>query len=101
EAVEVAADRVLLLTGYAQDPTLFQTLGLELEGPGLRPRLDEATMESSVPGVYVAGTAVAGTQLGGVKHFIETSHVHVERIVAHLAGHRSAAAAPTYELPES
>ena len=101
EAVEVPADRVLLLTGYTQDPTLFQTLGLELEGPGLRPRLDEATMESSVPGVYVAGTAVAGTQLGGVKHFIETSHVHVERIVAHLAGHRSAAAAPTYELPES
>lgn len=101
EALEIAADQVLLLTGYEQDPALFRAVGLDLEGPGRRPVLDEATMESSVPGVYVAGTAVAGTQLGGVQHFIETSHVHVERIVAALAGRRADAEAPTYELPES
>ncbi|MDY7094259.1 MAG: NAD(P)-binding domain-containing protein [Acidobacteriota bacterium] len=102
EALEVPADQVLLLTGYSQDPTLFERAGIELEGPGRKPKLDEETMETNVPGLYVAGTAVAGTQLRGVRHFIETSHVHVDRIVAHLAGGRAVdAPTPQFELPES
>jgi thioredoxin reductase (NADPH) len=102
EAVEVPADFVLLLTGYEQDPDLFAQLGVTLEGEGRRPRLDPATMETDVAGVYVAGTAAAGTQLGGVREFIETSHVHVDRIVAALTGARPpAVAAPKYALPES
>ena len=55
EAVEVATDFVLLLTGYEQDPDLFTQLGVTLEGEGRRPRFDPATMETDVPGVYVAG----------------------------------------------
>jgi thioredoxin reductase (NADPH) len=101
-AQEIPADFVLLLTGYEQDPTLFRLFGVELEGPGGKPRHDEATMETNVPGVYVAGTAAAGTQLTGVKAFIETSHVHVDRIVAALTGRPvPEAAPPQYELPES
>lgn len=102
EAVEVETDFVLLLTGYRQDPDLFEQLGVTLEGEGRRPRFDEATMETDVPGVYVAGTASAGTQIGGVREFIETSHVHVDRIVAAVTGETPpAVAAPHYELPES
>lgn len=102
EPVEVAADEVLLLTGYRQDPDLFEQAGVTLEGPGRQPRFDEATMESDVPGLYVAGTATAGTQLGGVREFIETSHVHVERIVAAVTGREPPRVeAPAYELPES
>jgi thioredoxin reductase (NADPH) len=81
---EVAADAVLLLTGYAQDPDLYEQLGITLEGEARRPRFDPITMETDVPCVFVAGTGSAGTQLGGVKEFIETSHVHVARIVASL-----------------
>ena len=95
-------DAVLLLTGYEQDPELFMQAGMELSGPGNRPVLNPDTMESSVPGLYVAGTASAGTQQSGVKEFIETSHVHVERIIAALTGrHAAGIAAPDYLLPES
>jgi thioredoxin reductase (NADPH) len=57
-------------------------------------------METNVPGLYVAGTAVGGTQ-DKYTVFIENCHVHVERIVAALTGH---AAPPTPEplgQPES
>ncbi|MEM7483459.1 MAG: NAD(P)-binding domain-containing protein [Acidobacteriota bacterium] len=99
---EIEADFVLLLTGYVQDASLYEGAGIALQGPGKKPRYDEATMETDVPGLYVAGTGAAGTQLAGVKAFIETSHVHVDRIVASLTGRRPpGSAAPEYELPES
>ncbi len=79
-------DSVLLLTGYEQDGSLFDQLGVKLHGAEKKPEFNEQTMETNVSGVYVAGTAVAGTQLRGVKEFIETSHVHVERILASLKG---------------
>jgi thioredoxin reductase (NADPH) len=66
----IPSDDALLLTGYRQDPTLFEQLGVELTG--------------NVRNVFVAGTCSAGTQIGGVKLFIETSHVHVERILRAL-----------------
>jgi thioredoxin reductase (NADPH) len=97
----VEADFVLLLTGYEQDKTLFEQAGVLLEGPRRKPRHDERTMETNVPGLYVAGTAVAGTQASGVKAFIETSHVHVERIVAALTGAAAPMAEAAYEMPES
>lgn len=99
--VEIPADAVLLMTGYEQDPSLFEQAGVELEGAERRPRLDQRTMESSVPGLYVAGTAVAGTQAGAVKEFIETGHVHVDRILAALQGREITADAPRWETPES
>ena len=49
---EIAADFVLLMTGYRQDPTLFEMLGVELEGEGRFPVHDAETMETNVPGVF-------------------------------------------------
>jgi thioredoxin reductase (NADPH) len=80
----IPTDAVLLLTGYRQDPSLFEQLGVELTGPGRVPTFDPATMESNVKGVYLAGTCSAGTQIGGVTAFVETSHVHVDRILRAL-----------------
>jgi thioredoxin reductase (NADPH) len=86
DSTTVHADFVLLLTGYRQDVTLFEQLGVNLLGEGLRPEHDRSTMETNVPGVYVAGTGAAGTQIGGVKVFIENAHIHVDRIVNALTG---------------
>lgn len=86
---EVPVDFVLLLTGYQQDPTLFEQLGVDLTGAGRVPRHSHGTMETNVPGVFVAGTASAGTQVGGVKVFIENSHEHAEKIVAAITGRRA------------
>ena len=59
------------------------------------------TVPANVPGLFVAGTAAAGTQSSGVKEFIETSHVHVDRIVAALTGRTPPVTTAAFEMPES
>ena len=81
---EVPADFVLALTGYHQDTTLFEQLGVDLGGDDRRPRYDESTMETNVPGVFVAGTAIAGSPKERVSIIVEDCHVHVGRIVKRL-----------------
>ena len=85
----LAADFVLALTGYRQDTSLFEMLGVDLQGLDRKPRLDEATMETNVPGVFVAGTAIAGSPAERVRIIVEDCHVHVPRIVEAIA-HRHA-----------
>jgi thioredoxin reductase (NADPH) len=80
---EIRAERVLLLTGYVQDPGVFRMFSVPLQPTG-RPVHNEETMETGSPGVYVAGNAAAGTQVSGVTHFIENSHAHVGRILKSL-----------------
>jgi len=91
---------VLLLTGYIQKPDLFEQLGVELVGGDRKPKHNLKTMETNVAGVYVAGTGSAGTQ-SRTKVFIETSHIHVDRILASLQGGVSEAVAEDYTLEES
>jgi thioredoxin reductase (NADPH) len=97
----VETDAVLLLTGYEQDTTLFEQAGVTLAGPQRRPQFHDHTMETNVPNLYIAGTAGAGTQSSSVKAFIETSHVHVDRIVAALTGRPAPATRAANEMPES
>ncbi len=87
EAFERDADFVLLLTGYVQDQSLFDQLGLDRIDPEStnRPAYDHATMQTSVPGVYVAGTACGGSQQRA-RVFIENSHLHVDRICRAITG---------------
>jgi thioredoxin reductase (NADPH) len=82
---DVPGDFVLKLIGYEQDNTLFKLAGVKLLGDCGAPAYDDRTMETNVPGLYVAGTAVGGTQ-DKYTVFIENCHVHVERIVAALTG---------------
>ncbi|MEM9167705.1 MAG: NAD(P)-binding domain-containing protein [Planctomycetota bacterium] len=82
---ELRPDAVRLLTGYGQDQTLFDQLGVERLGDIRRPAYDHDTMETSVPGVYVAGTACGGSQTRA-RVFIENSHIHVDRICRALTG---------------
>ena len=94
------ADFVLLLTGYEADMSLCRMAGVELTGPCQTPRFDERTMETNVPNVYVAGTAVAGTQ-DKYRVFIENCHVHVDRIVSALTGAPTPPAPQPLASPES
>jgi thioredoxin reductase (NADPH) len=96
----VEADLVYLLTGYVQDTTLFDRLGVSLVGESRKPRHDTATMETDVPGVFVAGTATAGTQ-SRTRVFIETSHVHVQRIASAIEGGRYEGEEQVFELEEN
>ena len=81
----VAADDVLLQIGYEQDPAIWELAGVRTVGAARAPEHDPRTMETNRPGVYVVGTASAGTQ-DGFATFIENSHQHAARVAAHLAG---------------
>lgn len=100
DAFEVEADDVLLALGYESDMSLFESLGAELEGDENRVVHDESTMLTSVPGVFVAGTAVAGTQ-HRFHLYVENSHVHAVRIAAALAGEPPPVDPVLPALPES
>ena len=105
EAYDVDSDFVLLLTGYKQDKSLFEMAGVTLDGENRAPRHDPETMACDAPGVFVAGTAAAGTQ-EKFKLFIENCHRHVHRIATAIAGRPPEprfinAAAETFSLPES
>ncbi len=86
ERYKVEADEVLSLIGYAQDQRLLKRSGVDLIGKSQHPDFDPRTMETNVPGLYIAGTAVAGTQSSHYKIFLENCHIHVDRILAHLRG---------------
>jgi thioredoxin reductase (NADPH) len=79
----IPADFVILTTGYIADMRLFEMLGVQLAGPERAPVFNPDTLETSVPGVYVAGTAAGGTQKKFTM-FIETSHQDIPRIIAAL-----------------
>ena len=78
-------DFVLLCTGFVADMSLFKIAGVTLSGKEQAPLHDPTTMETDVPGLYVAGTAAGGTQ-SRFTQFISTSHDHVGKIVKALTG---------------
>lgn len=85
----VAADDVLTLVGYHQDKQLFKNSGVELIGESQHPCFDDSTMMTNVPGLFVAGTAIAGTQSSKYKIFLENCHVHIGRIISCVCGNSS------------
>ena len=95
DTFKTASDFVLLLTGYDQDKTLFETLGVDLSGEEQRPLFNRENMQTSIDGLFVAGTATGGSQKRA-KVFIETSHVHAQRIAATLAGESTNSPDPEY-----
>jgi thioredoxin reductase (NADPH) len=79
EPLSIDSDFVLLLTGYRQKTDLFDQLGVTIVDA--QPTVDMDTMETNIPNVFVIGTAAAGTEVGGVKTFIENAHIHVKRVL--------------------
>jgi thioredoxin reductase (NADPH) len=94
---------VLLLTGFEGDVSLFEAAGVTLVGESRTPLYDPDTMETDVPGLYVAGTAAAGWRQERYTLFIENTHVHVGKIVQALTGRwpdrLGTIPARRYELP--
>lgn len=83
------ADRVYLMTGFAPMLDLLRESGVPIDSRTGIPRHDSETLETSVPGLYIAGVVVAGYDANKV--FIENGRYHGDRIVAHLLGKRAPA----------
>ena len=77
-------DAVLAMTGYHADTSLLERLGVPVNPQTGIAAHDERTMETSVPGCYLAGVIASGNDANRL--FIENSRVHGELIVRHLAG---------------
>ena len=102
ELIQHETDFVLLSTGFRGDQSLLVGAGVELRGPNRAPVYNPETMETNVPGLYLAGTVAAGIQQQ-FRLFIENSHVHAGLITATLTGqwpdHLGAVAPRRYDMP--
>jgi bacillithiol disulfide reductase len=75
---EIPADAVYLLTGYRADTDLLARAGVVLNEREA-PVHDPETFETNVPGLFVAGGAIAGVDTGTI--FIENGRFHGEKII--------------------
>jgi thioredoxin reductase (NADPH) len=80
--VQLENDFVFALIGYHPDYDFLRSIGLELSDMQNRPVCDPETLETNVPGVYVAGVIVAGSRTSEI--FIENGRFHGKQIAAHL-----------------
>jgi len=81
--VHVENDFVLAMTGYQPPFELMKSMGIQFQKDDFHtPVYNEATMESNVENLYLAGVVIGGLQTN--KWFIENSRAHAEIILADL-----------------
>jgi thioredoxin reductase (NADPH) len=81
---ELEAEAVFLLTGYHPDCALLAGAGVRIDAATLVPEHDPRTLETNVPGLYVAGAVVSGKETGRI--FIENGRFHGRAIVESIRG---------------
>lgn len=79
----LANDFVFAMTGYHPDFRFLESLGVRFEGPDKLPVCNAETLESNVPGIYLAGVIVAGSRTSEI--FIENGRFHGRQIAVALA----------------
>jgi thioredoxin reductase (NADPH) len=89
--VTLENDFVFALTGYHPDFDFLAAVGVQMEGEDRCPACDPQSLESNVPGLYLAGVIVAGMRTNEI--FIENGRFHGRQIAqdieAKLAGRTS------------
>lgn len=89
-------DWVLAMTGYRPDFTFLETLGLTFaDDDACTPVCDESTLETTRPGVYLAGTVGGG--LNTSRWFIENGRVHARMIMEDI----TACVQPRTQVPSA
>jgi thioredoxin reductase (NADPH) len=83
----LAARFVYVMTGFAPNTELLHEAGVPIDPVTGVPAPDPATLETDVPGVFIAGVVVAGYDANKV--FIENGRYHGDKIVARLLGRPS------------
>jgi len=86
--ISIPNDFVFALVGYQPDLKFLNAVGISLEPDTKRPRTNPETLESTRPGVYLAGVIVAGMHTNEI--FIENGRFHghliAQSIASRLAG---------------
>ena len=82
-------DFVFAMTGYRPDFRFLENMGVRFDGPDRLPVCDPETLESNVPGIYLAGVIVAGSRTNEI--FIENGRFHGKQIARALTTKRDSA----------
>ena len=82
ELSEIPNDWVLAMTGWKASPILLAELGVPVDEDTGIPEHDPETMETPVPGVFIAGVLAAGHDANRI--FIENGRWHGRAIVASI-----------------
>jgi len=80
--IRIKNDFVFALTGYHPDYDFLRSVGIRLNQNDYRPECNPQTLESNVPGIYVAGVIVAGAKTSEI--FIENGRFHGKQIAEDL-----------------
>ena len=85
---EIANDWVVAMTGYRPDYRFLEAVHIAIGDDVYRtPVFDEATFETSRPGIYLAGTVCGGYHTS--RWFIENGRFHAAQIVKHVTQGRA------------
>jgi thioredoxin reductase (NADPH) len=82
ETLRLENDFVFALTGYHPDVDLLRSAGVEVDPNSYRPASDPKTLESNVPGLYLAGVVISGRDTNEI--FIENGRFHGKQIIADI-----------------
>lgn len=78
--VTINNDFVLALIGYQPNISFLEKMGIQITDEQLKiPSYNESTMETNVPGIYLAGVICGGMETH--KWFIENSRIHAKMII--------------------
>ncbi len=84
EIERIQNDFVFALTGYHPDIDLLRRAGVHVDLKSYRPACDPKTLETNVPGLYVAGVVLSGRHTNEI--FIENGRFHGKQIIASIQG---------------
>ena len=78
------ATQVFAMTGYHPDFEFLEQQGIRFDASTRKPELNPDTLESNIPGIYLAGVIVGGENTSQI--FIENGRFHGKQIITAMAG---------------
>lgn len=79
----IPATQVYTMTGFLPETGLLEQIGVPIDPASGIPEHDPVTMETPLPGVYLAGVIASGNEANRI--FIENGRDHGSMIVAHIS----------------
>ncbi|KIL48956.1 hypothetical protein KP77_21670 [Jeotgalibacillus alimentarius] len=76
--ISMKNDIVFAMIGYHPDHSFIESMGVEIDYETGRPLFNPETMETNVPGIYIAGVIAAGNNANEI--FIENGRFHGKQI---------------------
>ncbi|RHW41226.1 YpdA family putative bacillithiol disulfide reductase [Neobacillus notoginsengisoli] len=84
EQITLKNDFVFAMTGYRPDHGFLRKIGVQIDEDSGRPLFHPETMETNLPGIFIAGVIAAGNNANEI--FIENGRFHGGQIATAISG---------------